>query len=118
LTANMATSLSEATMRRWTIVWSSALLLGLAGCYPEYQPENHGIGDSVVQNVAEQVINPEPNKTIWPTDLDGSRAVAAYSRYQAGRVIPPIVESISSLGGSMGGAASGAAGASASMAPP
>jgi hypothetical protein len=104
--ANMATSLSEAIMRSWAIIWSSALLLGLTGCYPEYQPEDHGMGDAIVHNVAEQVVNPEPDKTIAPTDLNGNRAAAAYSRYQANRVIQPVGTTITTLGG---GAATGAA---------
>jgi len=105
-------------MRGWTIVLSSALLVGLAGCYPEYQPENHGVGDSIVHNVAEQVVNPEPDKTIAPTELNGNRAAAAYSRYQAGRVIQPVGGSISNLGGGGGGGAqSGGSGAAVGVAP-
>lgn len=92
-------------MRSWSIVWSAGLLLVLAGCYPEYQPEAHGVGDSIVHNVAEQVVNPEPNKTTLPTNLEGNRAAAAYTRYQSDRVIQPVGASISSLGGGTGAAA-------------
>lgn len=105
-------------MRSWAIIWSSALLVGLAGCYPEYQPENHGMGDSVVHNVAEQVVNPEPNKTLAPTNLEGNRAAGAYIRYQSDRVIQPVGGTITGLGGggSTGGTPSGA-GAAVGVAP-
>ena len=105
-------------MRIWAIVGSAALLLGLAGCYPEYQPEDHGMGDSLVHNVAEQVVNPEPDKTIAPTNLEGNRAAAAYTRYQSDRVIQPLGTSISTIGGGTGasGAPSGA-GAAVGVAP-
>lgn len=105
-------------MRCWTIIWSSALILGLAGCYPEYQPEDHGMGDSIVHNVAEQVVNPEPDKSIAPTNLEGNRAAASYSRYQSDRVIQPVGETISNIGGGTGaGAAPGGAGAAVGVAP-
>jgi len=104
-------------MRGWMVVWSSALLLGLAGCYPEYQPENHGVGDSVVHNVAEQVVDPEPNETLAPPNLEGNRAAAAYTRYQADRVVQPLGESISGLGGGAGAAAPGGASAAVGVAP-
>lgn len=105
-------------MRGWFVVWSSALLLGLVGCYPEYQPENHGVGDAVVHNVVEQVVDPKPNETIAPPNLEGNRAAAAYSRYQSGKVIQPVGESVSGLGGgSGGGAAAGGAGAAVGVAP-
>jgi len=101
-------------MRIWAIVWSSALLLGLAGCYPEYQPEDHGMGDAVVHNVVEQVVNPEPDTTTAPTNLEGNRAAAAYTRYQSDRVIQPAEGSISGLAGATGGTA-GPAGAGAAV---
>ena len=105
-------------MRSWAIIWSSALLLGLTGCYPEYQPEDHGMGDSLVHNVAEQVINPEPDSSIAPTNLEGNRAAAAYSRYQADRVLQPIGASIGSVGGGgTGAAAPTGAGAAVGVAP-
>ena len=104
-------------MRGWLIVCSSALLLGLAGCYPEYQPEDHGVGDAVVHNVAEQVVNPEPNETIAPPNLDGNRAAGAYVRYQSDRVIQPLGESISGLGGGGGGGAPSGGGAAVGVAP-
>jgi len=105
-------------MRSWAIIWSSALLLGLTACYPEYQPEDHGMGDAIVHNVAEQVVNPEPDKTIAPTDLNGNRAAEAYSRYQANRVIQPVGASISTLGGGAAtGSAPGGSGAAVGVAP-
>lgn len=105
-------------MRSWALIWSLALLLGLTGCYPEYQPENHGVGDAVVHNVVEQVVDPKPNETIAPPNLDGNRAATAYSRYQANKVIQPLGESISGLGGGAGGgAAAGGAGAAVGVAP-
>lgn len=105
-------------MRSWAIIWSSVLLVGLAGCYPEYQPENHGMGDSVVHNVAEQVVNPQPEMTIAPTNLNGNRAASAYSRYESDRVIQPVGQSISGMGASgSGGAPTGGAGAAVGVAP-
>lgn len=105
-------------MRGWALIWSSALLLGLTGCYPEYQPEEHGVGDSLVHNVVEQVVNPEPNTTLAPTNLEGNRAAAAYIRYQADRTIQPLGQSIGGIGGGGGGAAApGGAGAAVGVAP-
>lgn len=105
-------------MRGWAIILSSGLLVGLAGCYPEYQPEDHGMGDSVVHNVAEQVVNPEPDKSIAPTDLNGNRATESYTRYQADRVTQPVAESAGGVGGGGAGAApAGGAGAAVGVAP-
>jgi hypothetical protein len=104
-------------MRGWAIIWSSVLLVGLAGCYPEYQPENHGMGDSIVHNVAEQVVNPQPDMTIAPTNLNGNRAAAAYSRYQSDRVIRPLATSIGGIGGGGATAVPGGAGAAVGVAP-
>jgi len=104
-------------MRGWALICSSALLVGLAGCYPEYHPEDHGVGDAVVHNVVEQVVDPKPNETIAPPNLDGNRAAAAYTRYQADKVIQPLGESVSGLGGGSGGAAPGGAGAAVGVAP-
>lgn len=105
-------------MRSWVLIWSSALLLGLTGCYPEYQPEAHGVGDALVHNVAEQVVNPEPDSSIRPTDLEGNRAAAAYTRYQADRPLQPVGETTGGVGGGGGGgAAPGGAGAAVGVAP-
>jgi len=71
----------------------SALLL--AACAPSvYQDSTTptvGYGNSVRQNAAVMIIDPQPvSAANVDLDLDGRRAGLAIERYRAGKVIPPL----------------------------
>lgn len=106
------TSSSEVLMYGWRAAWPLVFLFMLTACYPEYEPEAHGMGDALAHNFVEQVVRPEPNTIAAPPSLDGWRAVGAYERYQADRVIQPSDVTTSQVGGAApttGASAGGAA---------
>lgn len=62
----------------------------LTACQPVDAP-SAGFGDSVRQNMAAQIINPEPRAGAMapPEEYDGDRAGSAMQRYREGKVYKP-----------------------------
>jgi hypothetical protein len=61
----------------------------IAGCAPEYRPEDHGEGETLRHNFLLQAVNPRPNEIAVAPDQDGRRAESAYDRYREGKVFVP-----------------------------
>ncbi len=79
------------------------ILLPLAGC----TPIDATLGGAVRQNVAVQVVNPEPNlPDTW--DSSGDHAALAMKRFRTGNVIEP--HDITTTSGIRGSAGSGSGG--------
>ena len=102
--------------RRWRLVQAApGALLVLAGCtsLPMQATDRlPGYGDSVNQNAAIMIIDPQPalaRNTSLP--LDGHRAEIAIIRHYTNKVIPPVSPSTSSVGDAIGGGAPGVAAA-------
>jgi type IV pilus biogenesis protein CpaD/CtpE len=71
------------------------LCLGLAGCVDDMsKPLSPTFGDAVRQNMARQIVNPEP---AMPSEedvaVDGNKAVLGVDAYKAGKVKPPVAVS-------------------------
>lgn len=78
------------------------LCLGLAGCVDDMsKPLSPTFGDAVRQNMARQIVNPEPP---MPSEqdvaVDGNKAVLGVDAYKAGKVKPPVVISTQTQGSS------------------
>ncbi len=75
----------------------------LAACQPVDTP-TEGFGDAVRQNMAAQIINPEPRESALgrPEEFDGDRAAAAMQRYREGKVYKPVVPNASAFVSSPG----------------
>jgi type IV pilus biogenesis protein CpaD/CtpE len=69
------------------------LCLGLAGCVDDMsKPLSPTFGDAVRQNMARQIVNPEPAMpSEQETAVDGSKAALGVDAYKAGKVKPPVV---------------------------
>lgn len=86
------------TITRGSLLFGALLALG--GCETQYgfytppvtvhvAPLNANYGNALAQNKALHVINPEPNTTETPPDLDGRRDALVIERYERGQVIAP-----------------------------
>lgn len=85
----------------------AGLLIPLGGC----TPIDATLGGAVRQNVAVQVVNPQPAVTSgW--DTSGDRAALAMKRYRTGTVIEPhgITTTSGIQGGANGGSGTGGTG--------
>lgn len=81
-----------------SIILSIACAGAVAGCE---QPDalNPDFGNAVRQNMAAQIINPEPaNASAGAPDLTGAVAVGSYGRYRTGNVKEPVPLSTKSGG--------------------
>jgi type IV pilus biogenesis protein CpaD/CtpE len=75
------------------------LCLGLAGCVDDMaKPLSPTFGDAVRQNMARQIVNPEP---AMPSEqevaVDGNKAVLGVDAYKAGKVKQPVSVSTQTL---------------------
>ncbi len=78
--------------QRYTMLLAGAFLWPvLAGCANTTFDE--AFGDTIEQNKAVHIVNPEPAAVDVP-DLEGARAALAIQRYKRGQVIPPGAEAI------------------------
>jgi len=78
------------------------LCLGLTGCVDDMsKPLSPAFGDAVRQNMARQIVNPEP---AMPSEedvaVDGSKAVLGVEAYKTGKVKTPVVVNTQSQGSS------------------
>jgi hypothetical protein len=62
--------------------------LALAACTDPHQPLSADFGNAVNNNIAAQVVNPNP-ALAGSNDTDGQRAGSAMNRYQTNRVYQP-----------------------------
>ncbi len=65
------------------------LVSSVAGCASDYYPPLTPLGDATAQNMAVQVVNPDPPIYTTPPDLNGRRAGVAINRYFRNRVVQP-----------------------------
>lgn len=82
-----------------TIISLSFCSLLLAGCMPHDEAGKRPIdfGNSVKQNIAAQIINPDAAaENSYPITYDGERAVRAQERYASDKVEETNIESTSS----------------------
>jgi type IV pilus biogenesis protein CpaD/CtpE len=84
------------------------LCLGLAGCVDDMaKPLSPTFGDAVRQNMARQIVNPEP---AMPSEqdvaVDGNKAVLGVDAYKAGKVKTPVVISTQTQGTGSGSSSS------------
>ena len=63
-------------------------LLALGACADPYLPLSPDFGNSVVSNIAAQVVNPNP-RVAGPAETDGQRAANAIDRYRNNQVYEP-----------------------------
>ena len=85
---------------------SAAMLLG--GC----TPIDTGLGATVKHNMAQHIINPDPEYAGTPVEgSSGDRAASALERYRKGTVKEPqTIRTTSGTGGSGGGSSAGSGG--------
>ncbi|PCI33585.1 MAG: hypothetical protein COB54_04645 [Alphaproteobacteria bacterium] len=74
--------------------------LGLWGC--ETPASVNGFRDSVHQNLAVQIINPDPPVVQVEGTTSGDRMALALKRYKEGKVIPPVTLKLRRSGGGSG----------------
>ena len=95
-------------VRRILFATTLALLApAIAGCDNqenyEHQPAlGPGFGNAVQNNMAVQIINPNPPPRAGVADYDGRRAADAVARYRADQVIRPVPTTTTNVG--VGGA--------------
>jgi len=64
--------------------------LALVACAPVDEP-SPGFGNAVRQNMAAQIINPDPHPNdLPPPEFDGERTKDAFERYREGKVKRPV----------------------------
>jgi hypothetical protein len=84
----------------------SALMLGACApsVYQDSATPTVGFGNSVSQNAAVMIIDPQPMSAAYvDLDLDGRRAGIAIERYRTGQVIEPREMRTSDVGASLSG---------------
>jgi type IV pilus biogenesis protein CpaD/CtpE len=69
-------------------VFPLALALSLAACADPHQPLSPDFGNAVWQNIAAQVVNPNPAASVDPTWY-GDPAAGSVDRYRTGKVYQP-----------------------------
>lgn len=89
--------------QHWTLV-GAACALALAGCSMDNQtPMGRDFGESVRHNIMVQTIDPEPPYAdAGAPDMNGRRAVDAFTRYETDKVKQPRPETTSDIMGTTG----------------
>ena len=62
--------------------------IALAACENPMEPKHTlspAFGDAVRHNMAVQILNPEGNPDLMPSDMNGQRAAEAIDRYETGK---------------------------------
>ncbi|MFO0997835.1 MAG: hypothetical protein U1F33_14240 [Alphaproteobacteria bacterium] len=71
-----------------TIVVAGGILVAATGCDERRATLSPNFGNAVRHNIAIQTINPNPNDTAIPPDLNGERAAEVIDRYIQGEIRP------------------------------
>jgi hypothetical protein len=69
---------------------------------PSMQDFNHSFGEAINQNIAQQIVNPEPEDAAYPPTFDGARTDIEMQRYRNDKVKQPGPLRTSGIGSTTG----------------